>query len=202
MVRRLSWVALAPPQANWVFNPSAIGRKLDQFGLYLYYDDRRNACAVVRSQGAPVRTGRRVRQQHERITLTPNGEPEAVLLSVEDLEGLEMTLEIPPALTLSRASRSAYRRWAVVSLALTCPPSARIWHGAAPPGRVDRTCGTVRDPFPVCRAARDSPAAAETGAAAMLKSCDAALAVNPQRVGKPLFGLLAGCHPARRRSAE
>lgn len=37
---------------------------------------------------------RRVRQQHERITLKRNGEPEAVLLSVDDLEGLEMTLEI------------------------------------------------------------------------------------------------------------
>lgn len=37
---------------------------------------------------------RRVHQQHERITLTRNGEPEAVLLSVYDLEGLEMTLEV------------------------------------------------------------------------------------------------------------
>jgi antitoxin YefM len=37
---------------------------------------------------------RRVRTQHERITLTRNGEPEAVLLSVDDLEGMEMTLEI------------------------------------------------------------------------------------------------------------
>lgn len=37
---------------------------------------------------------RRVRQQHERITLTRNGEAEAVLMSVDDLEGLEMTLEI------------------------------------------------------------------------------------------------------------
>jgi antitoxin YefM len=35
-----------------------------------------------------------VRLQHERITLTRNGEPEAVLLSLDDLEGLEMTLEI------------------------------------------------------------------------------------------------------------
>jgi antitoxin YefM len=33
---------------------------------------------------------RRVRQQHERITLTRSGEPEAVLLSVDDLEGLEI----------------------------------------------------------------------------------------------------------------
>jgi antitoxin YefM len=37
---------------------------------------------------------RRVRQQHERIALTRDGEPEAVLLSVDDLEGMEMTLEI------------------------------------------------------------------------------------------------------------
>ena len=37
---------------------------------------------------------RRVRQQHERIMLTRNGEAEAVLLSVDDLEGLELTLEI------------------------------------------------------------------------------------------------------------
>jgi antitoxin YefM len=37
---------------------------------------------------------RRVRLQHERITLTLDGEPEAVLLSVDDLEGMEMTLEI------------------------------------------------------------------------------------------------------------
>jgi antitoxin YefM len=36
---------------------------------------------------------RRVRTQHERITLTRNGQPEAVLLSVDDLEGLEITLE-------------------------------------------------------------------------------------------------------------
>ena len=37
---------------------------------------------------------RRVRQQHERIALTRNGEAEAVLVSVDDLEGLELTLEI------------------------------------------------------------------------------------------------------------
>jgi mRNA interferase RelE/StbE len=38
----------------------------------------------------------------------------------------------------------------------------------------------------------------ETVAAAVLEFCDAAVAVNPQRVGKPLFGPLAGCHGARR----
>jgi mRNA interferase RelE/StbE len=38
----------------------------------------------------------------------------------------------------------------------------------------------------------------ETVAAAVLEFCGAALAVNPHRVGKPLFGPLAGCHGARR----
>lgn len=35
-----------------------------------------------------------VHAQHERFTLTRNGTPEAVLLSVDDLEGLETTLEV------------------------------------------------------------------------------------------------------------
>ena len=38
----------------------------------------------------------------------------------------------------------------------------------------------------------------ESVAAAVLEFCEAAPAVNPQRVGKPLFGPLAGCHGARR----
>jgi mRNA interferase RelE/StbE len=38
----------------------------------------------------------------------------------------------------------------------------------------------------------------ETVAAAVLEFCVAPLAVNPQRVGKPLFGPLAGCHGAWR----
>jgi prevent-host-death family protein len=58
----------------------------------------RNAVATpVPLSEAKVRLSelaRRVRQQHERIVLTRNGEPEVVLLSVDDLEGLEMTLEI------------------------------------------------------------------------------------------------------------
>lgn len=38
----------------------------------------------------------------------------------------------------------------------------------------------------------------EAVAAAVLEFCDAALAVSPHWVGKPLFGPLAGCHGARR----
>ena len=38
----------------------------------------------------------------------------------------------------------------------------------------------------------------ESVAAAVLEFCDAALALSPRRVGKPLFGPLVGCHGARR----
>jgi mRNA-degrading endonuclease RelE of RelBE toxin-antitoxin system len=38
----------------------------------------------------------------------------------------------------------------------------------------------------------------EAVAAAVLEFCEDALTTNPQRVGKPLFGPLAGCHGARR----
>jgi mRNA-degrading endonuclease RelE of RelBE toxin-antitoxin system len=38
----------------------------------------------------------------------------------------------------------------------------------------------------------------ESVAAAVLEFCEAGLAVNPRRVGKPLFGPLAGSHGARR----
>ncbi len=37
---------------------------------------------------------RRVSEQHERITVTRNGEAQFVMLSVDDLEGLEITLEV------------------------------------------------------------------------------------------------------------
>ena len=38
----------------------------------------------------------------------------------------------------------------------------------------------------------------ESVAAAVIEFCEAALALSPRRVGKPLFGPLAGCHGAWR----
>jgi mRNA-degrading endonuclease RelE of RelBE toxin-antitoxin system len=38
----------------------------------------------------------------------------------------------------------------------------------------------------------------EAIAAAVIEFCSSALAENPHRVGKPLFGPLTGCHGARR----
>lgn len=57
------------------------------------------------------------------------------------------------------------------------------------------------DASPEDRSRRARPAACvlpEAVAAAVLEFCEAALAVNPHRIGKPLFGPLAGCHSARR----
>jgi antitoxin YefM len=50
--------------------------------------------SLSQAKGRLSELARRVRQQHERIVLTRNGEPEVVLLSVDDLEGLELTLEV------------------------------------------------------------------------------------------------------------
>jgi prevent-host-death family protein len=92
-----------------------------------------------------------VRQQHEGIILTRNGEPEAVLLSIDDFEALEMTLESSEMPTLSRASRRAWQRWRGVSRGLTCPTFACIWPSAASPARKDRPPAAVRVPFPTRR---------------------------------------------------
>jgi mRNA interferase RelE/StbE len=40
----------------------------------------------------------------------------------------------------------------------------------------------------------------ESAAAAVLEFCSSTLAIEPHRVGKPLFGPLEGCHGARRGS--
>lgn len=46
-------------------------------------------------RGAPGSTRDRLTHaQHERFTLSRHGRPETVLLSVDDLEGLETTLEV------------------------------------------------------------------------------------------------------------
>lgn len=38
--------------------------------------------------------GRRVHDQHERVVVTRNGEAQFMLLSVDDVEGLEITVEV------------------------------------------------------------------------------------------------------------
>lgn len=60
----------------------------------------------------------RVEQRHDRITLTRNGRPAAVLISPEDLEAMEDTLEIlsnPDALREIEQARKEIERGEVVS---------------------------------------------------------------------------------------
>jgi antitoxin YefM len=59
----------------------------------------------------------RVEHEHERVTLTRNGRPAAVLISPEDLAQLEETLEVlgdPDALAEIREADAAYARGEVV----------------------------------------------------------------------------------------
>jgi antitoxin YefM len=60
----------------------------------------------------------RVEHEHERIVLTRNGRPAAVILSPEDLETLEDTLELlsdPKALKEIKAAREDVARGRVVT---------------------------------------------------------------------------------------
>ena len=59
----------------------------------------------------------RVEREHERVTLTRNGRPAAVLISPDDLAQLEETLEVlgdPEALAEIREADAAYARGDVV----------------------------------------------------------------------------------------
>ena len=59
----------------------------------------------------------RVEHEHDRVTVTRNGRPAAVILSPDDLAQLEKTLEIlsdPEALTDIREADAAYRDGDVV----------------------------------------------------------------------------------------
>ena len=59
----------------------------------------------------------RVAREHERVTVTRNGRPAAVILSPDDLAQLEETLEVlsdPEALADIREADAAYRNGDVV----------------------------------------------------------------------------------------
>ncbi|MDQ3421877.1 MAG: type II toxin-antitoxin system Phd/YefM family antitoxin [Actinomycetota bacterium] len=59
----------------------------------------------------------RVEHEHERVTLTRNGRPAAVLISPDDLAQLEETLDVlgdPEALAEIREADAAYARGEIV----------------------------------------------------------------------------------------
>jgi antitoxin YefM len=60
-----------------------------------------------------------VEQQHERVILTRNGRPAAVILSLDELEGMEETMDIlsdPDALRQIKESEEAIARGEYVTL--------------------------------------------------------------------------------------
>jgi hypothetical protein len=86
---------LARRRNQSAFRPSGkLTRKLTNVTNSSDYDDRRDASPAIRGQGAPVRAGQAGPPAASGSPLTRNGEPESVLLSADDLEGLEMTGEI------------------------------------------------------------------------------------------------------------
>jgi mRNA interferase RelE/StbE len=85
---------------------------------------------------------------------------------------------------------------------LTCLPSASTSLADASPAR-DRlvTAGSIGGyevRFQAAARRSISEQLPEPVAAAVLEFCGAELTTNPQRVGKPLLGPLAGCHGAGR----
>ncbi|MHB1783165.1 MAG: type II toxin-antitoxin system Phd/YefM family antitoxin [Acidimicrobiales bacterium] len=52
------------------------------------------ALSVGEAKARLAEFARELGEQHERVTLTRNGREEAVLVSVDDLKGLELTVEI------------------------------------------------------------------------------------------------------------
>ena len=109
-----------------------------------------------------------------------------------------MTLEtLGDADAIGRISESL-AAWNAVSLVLTWPPFARTWPGARHRGVTGEPGQQYEIRFqPSARRAiaRRAPGGRCRRRAGVLRrrAC-----VNPHRLGKPLFGPLAGCHGARR----
>ena len=114
----------------------------------------------------------------------------------DDLEGIEMTLEI---LGDSDAVARILQRLAALGRGERGVDLATVW-GRSCPASSQRRVNGERYEVRFQAAARRAIAERlpESVAAAVLEFCEAALALSPRRVGKPLFGPLDGCHGARR----
>jgi len=123
----------------------------------------------------------RVRQQHERITLTRNGEPEAVLLRSMTLKAWRRRWKSSATARPVRASRRAWLPWSAVSLAPTWPPFATTWSGAATLARDNRTRGSgMRSGFSLPHLER-SPSGSRKPLPPQWPSSTMPLAANPHR---------------------
>jgi prevent-host-death family protein len=128
----------------------------------------------------------RLEHEHERVTVTRNGRPVAVVLSLEDLAELEETLR----------SAATHRPWPTSAKPMRRMPQVKSFAESmtfAPCARERRARRT--DPPPAIRAVGSG--LPEGVAAAVIEFLTSVLVENPHRVGKQLRVDLAGIHSAR-----
>ena len=135
----------------------------------------------------------RVEREHGRVVITKHGRPAAVVLSVEDLESLEETLEILSDPTLLAEIREAERER---SKGLTKKLSKNDVAGSNPPAvTADDDAYDVEWASAALRAIDRLP---EKVATAVIEFVYTSLATSPHRVGRPLRFELEGLYSARR----
>lgn len=132
---------------------------------------------------------RRVEAHHERIEITRNGRRSAVLISPDELEAIEETLEIlsdTEAVAELVAARRAVAQGDVV------------WRGRSPP----TACRVTEESYGLAVAGPAARAIAATlpkaVASAAIELITGPLVENPHRVGRELRGPLGGIWTVRR----
>ena len=133
----------------------------------------------------------RLEREHGRVVITKHGHPAAVVISVEDLESLEETLDVMGSEALLGDIREA--------LAEASPrrrAGAQQGRGAAPDPRSVSELGYAIAWTAVAR--RALVRLPEKVAVAVVEFLYGSLAASPHRVGKPLKLGLEGLRSARR----
>ena len=133
----------------------------------------------------------RLEREHGRVVITKHGHPAAVVISVEDLESLEETLDVMGSEALLSDIREA-----LAELASAEAPVLSKDRSAAPdPRPVSEPGYAIAWTASARRALARLP---EKVAVAVVEFLYGSLAASPHRVGKPLKLGLEGLYSARR----
>jgi prevent-host-death family protein len=121
----------------------------------------------------------RLEREHGRVVITKHGHPAAVVISLDDLESLEETLDVMDSAQLLDDIRESLAELGASDVTVLTREEALNLAWAAPARRA-----LARLPEKVATAA--------------VEFLYGSLAANPHRVGKPLRLGLSGLHSARR----